>query len=154
MAVCRSIALVQEDLGGYRPMVERWTKPSRKRKPVISRTPLFPRVLILPHSQIHEAINHPHVGGIVRFGILPLLLDQRDLDRLREIEIEQKIQQVDIKNPSPPTYHIGQIVRVISGCFYDKTGLIDAVMAGGYYSVLLDGASISIEFDGCLLSAI
>ena len=76
---------ITEEVGGFRPEYRRWTKPARKKKPVISRVPLFSGWVFLEYTEeaYKKAMGVPGVYGAVKYGRRgPLLLTDDDMERI------------------------------------------------------------------------
>ena len=151
MARVRYVADVRDSFDGYTPHVERWTKPSRKRKPVISKYPIFPHVVIIHMGHYHESMRHRDVRGAVKFGRDLLLLRDEDIQTLNKIEIDHKIQRVDEAIVPKPEFKVGDRIQFITGCFAGFYGVIAGSNRDHSYEIDMDDAKLPITVDGCMI---
>ena len=146
----RKIKRVLEETGGWTPMMLKWTKPARKKKPVKSEVPIFPTWVILPFDNNHYH-EHQKVVGVK--GILrgthkqPLLIPQDDLDRLKEIEGLMLVDP-DKGLAWEETLEIGQEVTV-DGVLGGVPATISS-LKGDQVSVNI-GGNYPIEVNRCLI---
>jgi transcription antitermination factor NusG len=141
-----------EHLGAYYPVVERVTRPGRKRKPVVSRVPVLPGTLIVDLEWYYEALSLPNVRGSVKVNKKLLILGGDDMERLHQIEEENRIRPL-LDRPKPELiFNNGDEVKVITGCFIGQLGVIDCRVDRFSYQVLIQRANLPMIFNSCLLA--
>lgn len=107
----RRAATVAENLGGLYPCWMRWTKPSGKRTAVMSAVPCFPGWVFLPMSGYGREMEELGVLGVMKYGRMgPLLLDERDMDRVREIASVKEEKMVPMEKRAKPA--VGDVIDV------------------------------------------
>lgn len=147
----RKIKTVASDLGGYLPVMQRLTKPARKKQPVVSEVPLFPGWVFVPFMpQLYQrAPLLAGVRGIMKYGRMgPLFLNDWDMDRIREIEQTMPSVVVErIRNP----YSVGDTVEVL-GLLAGMRGTVTRVR--GEELVVDVGGNFPISVNHCLVAPI
>jgi transcription antitermination factor NusG len=138
-----------EALDAYYPVIERITKPKRKKKPVISQYPILPKTLIVDENLYDQAMLMPNIRGSVKFNKKLLILDDADIQRFREIEEENRIREVD---ELVITFNPGDEVTILTGCFIGKIAVVEDQVDKYSYRVSLNGANFPIIINGCLLN--
>lgn len=141
-----------EQLGAYYPVVEKVTRPGRKRQPVISRVPVLPRVLIVDLERYYEVLSLPNVRGSVKVHKKLLLLEEDDMERLRQIEEENRVKLPFDWSQPELILNPGDQVEVVSGCLIGKLGVVDRRIDRFSYQVLISGANLPMIFNSCLLA--
>lgn len=145
---------VVDEYDGYYPTVDAWTKPHRKRKPVITQRPVLPNNVIVPLPRLHACQIDPNVSGLVMYGKILLILTQQDVDIFREIQkrhIIQPIAEKPLHNYSPD---VGHHVEVISGCFKSHSGHVVSHATLTTVIVEFPGFNAPVEIDHCLLAQV
>lgn len=89
---------IAEEIGGYRPVVRRMTKPARKKQPVESQVPVFPGWVFweFDEDRYSSVLQMSGVHGSMKYGRLgTMTLDNDDIERVKEIEakLEEEARQ-------------------------------------------------------------
>lgn len=124
----KKLKRVSEEVGGYYPVMSRWTKPTGKRKGVLSEVPLFPGWLFVEMDRYPGLLNVPGVKGVIRYGKVVMELNDDDMARLREIEAEQGVSPDEDEEVE---FKVGDLVQVIAlnGIFGVITDLVGGQLA-------------------------
>lgn len=151
MVESRKLGILELETGGYVPRIERLTKPSRKRQPVVSRVPLFPGWIFVPYTpeSYNSCRRMPGVLRAMTYGRLGvLLLNEKDMECLREIEATQP--RVVLSEENTWDWQVGEKI-VINGVLGGLEGLIVDVQKRPYLVVDVGGA-VPFTVDHCLVT--
>lgn len=127
----------------YYPVQTRVVKPRNKRKPVISKTPLFPGYAFIGmFSSFHLSSG---LTGFKRFfsvddEIIPIL--PKEIDRLKAREEKGEFNF----SPIAYNYHVGELVKILHGALQGYTGKI-AVILKGRHVIEIGSHRITVDVD-------
>lgn len=132
------------ELDGWHPCVERMTKPSGKKKAVVSRVPVFPGWVFV-EWEAERYLLADRFGSVIKYGRMgPLFLQEDDMALLHDIVrgvIGGGEEEVD-------PVCIGDLVDVV--CFPGISGRVAEIFSDGSVKLVADGL-FDLRVQGCLL---
>jgi hypothetical protein len=142
--------LERAGISTYIPVLRKWIKPRRVRKPKLAEYPLFgPHMFLISEDMGRTRAVIRSRRGCVRLVSAgkdrgALVIPYEDVNRLMREEAEGKF-VFERGSVTPVTYKIGDVVLIIGGALQDRRGIVQQRLNGHLYRVGVGNLKVSAK---------